>query len=170
MKRRLVLAGAGAGALALGVGLGLRRLRLDAPAASQPWLALPLTHLDGRTHTLADALAAAKRPLLVNFWATWCPPCVKEMPELDAFAAAHPAWQVLGVALDDAQAVRGFLARQPVRFAIGLADPMLGMQAMRELGNAPGGLPFTALLEPGGAVRRRELGATTQEKLRIWAE
>ncbi|MCA0177610.1 MAG: TlpA family protein disulfide reductase [Proteobacteria bacterium] len=169
-RRRLLFAGTAAAALTLGASVALWRLRLAEPVADAPWLHLPLTGLDGAASTLGERLTQGNRPLLVNFWATWCPPCLKEMPELDAFAAGHPAWQVLGVALDGEEAVRGFLARQPVRFGIALADPMAAMQAMRDLGNAPGGLPFTALLDARGAVRKRELGATSQEKLRSWAQ
>lgn len=169
-NRRLLFAGAAAAALTLGTSVALWRLRLTEPVVDAPWLHLPLTGLDGATSTLGERLTQGKRPLLVNFWATWCPPCIKEMPELDAFASGHPAWQVLGVAVDGDEAVRGFLARQPVGFGIALADPMAAMQTMRDLGNAPGGLPFTVLLDEQGAVLRRELGATSQEKLRSWAQ
>ena len=59
--------------------------------------------------------AYAGRPLLVNFWASWCGPCIEEMPELQRFAAeqAGNGVQVVGIALDDAAAVRAFLASAP---------------------------------------------------------
>jgi thiol-disulfide isomerase/thioredoxin len=110
------------------------------------------------------------KPLVVNFWATWCPPCVKEMPELDRFAQAHAAqgWQVLGLAIDQRSAVQQFLGKTPVRFPIALAGAE-GTQWVRELGNPAGGLPFTAVFDAQGRLVQRKLGATDQEELRRWA-
>ncbi|MBC7717365.1 MAG: TlpA family protein disulfide reductase, partial [Pseudorhodobacter sp.] len=75
------------------------------------------------------------KPLLLNFWATWCPPCVKEMPLLDAFYQTHRArgWQVVGLAVDSPTPVRAFLERVPVSFPIGLAG-MEGSELSRALG------------------------------------
>ncbi len=111
------------------------------------------------------------RPLLLNFWATWCPPCVKEMPEIDRFARAMAArgWQVVGLAIDAPVPVREFLARRPVGYPIGLAG-LTGSELAKGLGNEQGGLPFTVLFDRRGALVRRKLGETTEAELLTWVD
>ena len=110
------------------------------------------------------------RPLLVNFWATWCPPCVKELPEIDRFWQRHAArLAVVGLAIDSPGPVRDFLQRQPVGFAIGMAG-MPGTALARSLGNAQGVLPFTVLLDAKGGVVKQKLGETTLAELESWAQ
>lgn len=109
------------------------------------------------------------RHLLVNFWATWCPPCVEEMPLLDRFYREHASngWQVVGIAIDQAPAVMQFLGRTPVSFPIGLAG-MEGTALGRDLGNATGGLPYTVLIGPDGRVLQRKIGQLSAEELARW--
>lgn len=117
------------------------------------------------------ALATLKgRPLVLNFWATWCPPCVKEMPELDRFARtfAHQGWRVAGIAIDSLEPVRAFLQKTPVSFPIGLAGPA-GTSLVRALGNPAGGLPFTLVFDSTGRIAQRSLGATDYAQLTAWA-
>jgi thiol-disulfide isomerase/thioredoxin len=110
------------------------------------------------------------RPLLLNFWATWCTPCVKEMPLLDRFAREQgDRIAVVGIAIDRAEAVQAFLAKTPVGFRIGVAG-FAGGALLRELGNAQGGLPFTVLLDRQGEPIERRLGETHPEDLQAWAK
>ncbi|AWI54561.1 redoxin [Aquabacterium olei] len=117
-----------------------------------------------------DWAALKGRPLLINFWATWCPPCVKEMPELDRFHREFGArgWQVVGLAVDGPTPVREFLARTPVGFPIGLAG-LDGTELATALGNTAGGLPFSVLIDAQGRIRQRKMGATHFDELAAWA-
>jgi thiol-disulfide isomerase/thioredoxin len=168
-RRRWLLAGVAGTALAAGAGLAWWRLRpgdVEAGATDRLWT------LDFQTPQGAQ-LAFAKlrgRPLLVNFWATWCPPCVEEMPLLDAFFREHAGkgWQVVGLAIDQPSAVRTFLQRTPVTFPIGLAG-LEGTQLAKSLGNLTGGLPFTVVLGADGAVRQRRMGRVSETDLKAWS-
>lgn len=167
MQRREWLWTAGVAALAAGGGAGFAWWRRQADAAAMQveatlWAA-SFDKPEGGRLAVADLRG---RPLVVNFWAPWCAPCVREMPALDRFARDHAArgWQVLGIAADEAAAVRSFLARSPVSFPIGLAG-FAGLELSRQLGNAAGGLPFTLLLGADGRVRQRHTGETSYDEL-----
>jgi len=110
------------------------------------------------------------QPLLLNFWATWCPPCVAELPLLNQFFLQQQAngWQVLGIAIDKPAAVRQFLTRQPVEFPIVLAT-VEGSDLARALGNLGGGLPFTVLIAANGQVQQRKIGQVTAQLLQGWS-
>ena len=109
------------------------------------------------------------RPLVVNFWATWCPPCVAEMPLLDAFFRQHSAngWQVVGLAIDQPNAVGSFLAQHPVTYPIGLAGEQ-GPALMRALDNEGSGLPFTLVMDAQGRFLQKKLGKLIEEDLKSW--
>ena len=116
-----------------------------------------------------DLQALRGQPLVLNFWATWCPPCVAELPLLSSFSRENAAngWQVLGIAVDQAAAVRAFLTRVPVDFPVALA-PQGGVALSRSLGNLAGGLPFTVVFGADGQVRHRHMGQVTPQDLRGW--
>ena len=128
---------------------------------------LQLTDLDGQRVTLPNSHAG--RPLLINFWASWCGPCIKEMPELDRFATAQGAdgVQVIGVALDQADAVRGFLQHTPVRYPILLDTPGPRDSAV-QLGNPAGVLPFTALVDADGRLLKQKVGPFEPGEIDSW--
>ena len=114
--------------------------------------------------------APAGKVIFLNFWATWCPPCVEELPMLNAFyrQQAPNGWQVLGLAIDQPSAVRKFLQRIPLEFPVGLAG-LGGTDLGRSLGNLTGGLPFTVVLGGNGRVLHRKMGQITPQDLQLWA-
>jgi thiol-disulfide isomerase/thioredoxin len=164
-RRWLVTGGVAAAGLAGGAAAFLWRQR--DPVTDAFW---SLT-LDTPTQTPLAMTSLQGRPLVLNFWATWCPPCVREMPELDRFYRGHRAqgWQVLGLAADNAVAVREFLARAPVAFPVVLAG-FDGVDLSRRLGNMSGGLPFTVVFGRDGRVAHRHIGETRHEQLADWAK
>jgi thiol-disulfide isomerase/thioredoxin len=109
------------------------------------------------------------KPLLVNFWATWCPPCVEEMPLIDAFFREHGGngLQVVGLAIDQPSSVRNFLAKTPVSYPIGLAG-LQGTELIKQLGNTEGGLPFTLMVDADGIVAARKMGKLDTADLQAW--
>jgi len=168
MKRRTWWIGtAGALAAAAGVGVSVwRRGAAEGPLPPDFW-SLRFEQ-PGGGELMLDAYRG--RPLLVNFWATWCPPCVTEMPMLDAFHGARQrdGWQVVGLAIDGPTPVREFLRQRPVGFPIGLAG-LTGVELTKRLGNAGGGLPFTVVVGADGSVVARKLGALAAGDLAAWA-
>jgi thiol-disulfide isomerase/thioredoxin len=165
-RRRWLGLGVAAGAVTAGLGWAMWRERQRAEPASPLW-GLRFDRPEGGELVMADLRG---RPLVLNFWATWCPPCVKEMPELDRFHRDFAArgWQVVGLAIDGPTPVREFLQRVPVGFPIGLAG-FGGTELVRQLGNLTGGLPFTVVLGRDGTVLHRKMGETHYAELAAWA-
>ena len=168
-RRRLLYAGVAGAAAVGGAGLAWWKFQphaIEAGAEQALW-ALEFDRPEGGVVVLK---AMAGRPLLLNFWATWCPPCVEELPLLNAFYREHAAngWQVLGLAIDQPSAVRKFLERIPLAFPVGLAG-MGGTELGRSLGNLTGGLPFTVVLSGNGRVAHRKMGQVTAQDLQLWA-
>jgi len=168
MKRRTVIVGVvGLAAMGLVGWLGWREssrrapqanraIRAAAPSAPdvEAFFAASLPDVEG----VATAMSKWRgEPLVINFWATWCPPCVKEMPDLDALSQAHPKAKILGIAIDTAANVREFMAKIPVSFPIFIAGHT-GIDLVRALGNSAGGLPFTVLVNPAGRAVEVILG------------
>jgi thiol-disulfide isomerase/thioredoxin len=166
-RRRLLLTGAlgaGAGAAGFGAAWWHRRAQADDPLAAM-WQ-MRFERPEGGELAM-DSLRG--KPLLINFWATWCAPCVKEMPEIDRFSRefSKRKGQVLGLAIDGAAPVRQFLARVKVGFLIGLGG-LDGTDLIHQLGNLQGSLPFTVLVDADGTVAQRKMGETSFDELLGW--
>lgn len=124
---------------------------------------VPLSDLDGRTRRLADY---SGHRVLLNFWASWCGPCLDEMPALDRAARAHPQATVLGIAMDEPARVRAFLAAHPVNYPV-LLGRLDSPSTSLQLGDTAEVLPYSALLDADGrllATHRGPLDAATLDR------
>jgi thiol-disulfide isomerase/thioredoxin len=123
----------------------------------EPMPPLQLPDLAGRVVAVPQAWAG--RPLLINVWATWCGPCIEEMPELQRFSARQgkQGVQVVGIALDEPDAVRAFLTRVPVQYPILIEQPGPADASVR-LGNLKGVLPYSVLIGADGRLLRQRIG------------
>ena len=169
-RRRWLYAGVALAAAGGGAVMAWRHLQ---PHAQEPG---PEANLWGQSFASLEgapvAMAAFRgRPLLLNFWATWCPPCVEELPLLNRFYGERKAqgWQVLGVAVDQTPAVRKFLEKLPLEYPVAIATSG-GMELGRALGNLQGGLPFTVVLGGDGRIRHRKIGQVQAQDLARWAD
>lgn len=168
-RRRLLYAGV-AGAAALG-GAGWAWVKFQPHAMeSGAEQALWSQSFETPEGTPLALKGFAGKPLLINFWATWCPPCVEELPMLNAFFRTHASkgWQVVGLAVDQPSSVRKFLAKLPLEFPVGMAG-LGGTELSRSLGNLTGGLPFTVVVNSAGKVVHRKMGQVTEQDLQHWA-
>ena len=109
------------------------------------------------------------KPLIINFWATWCPPCIEELPLIDAFFNQNKAksLQVVGLAVDQPSMVRRYLTQKPLSFPIGLAG-LNGTELGRSLGNTQSVLPFSVIFDAKGRLLAQKAGKLDQSDLDAW--
>ena len=134
------------------------------PGAAVP--TLTLQDLDAQE----VSLQAGGQPILINYWASWCPPCIEEMPLLDAFARSQPAdgVQVIGIALDEVSEILRFLDERPVSFPIRIEAAGPNDSSIL-LGNARGILPYSVLIDAQGRLQKTRMGAFRKGELETWA-
>lgn len=129
----------------------------------QPAPAVSLPDTDGKSRSLADWPG---KWLLVNFWATWCAPCMHEIPYLIAAQTRYQkaGLQVLGIAIDDPDAVQSLMKEKGFNYPSLVGDEQV-QTIMGQFGNTLGALPYTVLISPDGVIRYIELGGVDGAKL-----
>ena len=131
------------------------------PAPAQPMADFTVTLLDGKTFT---AKSMRGKYLVVNYWATWCRPCIKEMPEFQAIADSRNDVAIIGLAYEDTEEseLRAFLSKLKITFANSKVDvygaPPVGA-------SAPKGLPTTYVFDPQGNFLKLFLGPVTAKEI-----
>jgi len=164
-----MFASAGA-ALALGVGAAWWRRSTRNPSSTDAdqLFTLIFDDADGVAQPLSQWRG---RLLVVNFWATWCAPCVEEMPALNRVRNEYRSRgvEVIGIGIDSAEKIRAFRARLDLGLPLLVAGAG-GSELARALGNLAGVLPYTVLVTPSGAIEQRRVGQIQPDQLRMWLD
>jgi thiol-disulfide isomerase/thioredoxin len=163
MSARVLVVLVGIAALIVGVAGYRSMLGADAERVDARLAQVAFPDLDGRNQPLSQW---SGKVLVVNFWATWCPPCKEEMPE---FVRAQAEWaeqgvQFIGIAVDAVPDVKAYLASNPVNYPILIGEPN-GPEWAAELGDAFQVLPFTAVIDRSGHVARVKSGPYSRSEL-----
>lgn len=167
MKRNILLFSAVAVSFAAGGAFfGMQKFEpapAQAPAVSN-LLSQSLLDTQGQSQPLSQWKDKA---LVVNFWATWCAPCVDEMPELSALQAevAPSNIQILGIGIDSAANIAQFASKYKIAYPL-YTGGLNATELSRQFGNKAGGLPFTVLVDRDGQVKKTYLGRLKMEELR----
>ncbi|HET7775782.1 MAG TPA: TlpA disulfide reductase family protein [Azospira sp.] len=133
------------------------------PAAVAQLLQLQLPDMEGHPQALSQWQGKVR---VINFWATWCPPCREEMPEFSRLQTdlGPQGVQFVGIAVDGADSVRDFSRQTPVSYPLLLATPE-AVANLKALGNSLGGLPFTLVVDRQGRARHIRLGGLDGNEL-----
>jgi thiol-disulfide isomerase/thioredoxin len=105
--------------------------------------------------------------LVVNFWASWCPPCVEEMPALDKLQQEFMQQNVLfvGIGIDSPSNIREFLSKTPVSYPIVIGG-LEGSNLSKQMGNSQGALPYTIIINAKGKATYSKLGKISEDDIR----
>jgi len=152
-----------AAVIALAAGLFVQRLSAtNQPGTNDPAIAFSLPDLTGKLRNINEWQGKIR---IINFWATWCPPCLKEIPEFIKLQNSHNKdLQFIGIAIDDKQAVEEYLE------TININYPMLisgdeGIALSHQLGNIVNAVPFTLIVNQQGQIIHRQPGELSNEKI-----
>jgi len=166
-SRRAFFIAIGLITLILGIAIGSWRIQPKPVVAPASWVfELSYPDAQGKTTALSDVRG---RLTIVNFWATWCPPCIEEMPELSQVHSdlSPNNVKVIGLAIDSPSNVREFLESRSFSYPL-LITGGSGTELARRLGNGIDALPYTVMIDEKGRVVKQKTGRIREEELRSW--
>lgn len=154
--------------LVAGIAIGVWRYSPSSAPVSAPWL-FELSFSDPKGRPIVLSTVRGQRFTVVNFWATWCPPCVEEMPELSRIHSdlSSKGIQVVGLAVDSPSNVRQFLASREFSYPL-LVTGSSGSELAKKLGNTIDALPYTVLINEKGDVIKKKAGRIREDELKSW--
>ncbi|AEG00159.1 TlpA family protein disulfide reductase [Methylomonas methanica] len=148
--------------IALAAGIFLQQQNQPAVAVDKagPALQFSFPDTDGQVHSASQWQG---KILVVNFWATWCPPCLKEIPEFIQWQDTYRAknLQFVGIAIDDRDSVAEYTQRVAVNYPILIAGDE-GSVLAHQLGNIINAVPFTVIVDQQGRIVHRQPGELTK--------
>lgn len=150
--------------LALGGGIMVRGFL--SPTEQTKTIPLPefnLPDVEGNQHNISEWQGKIR---IINFWATWCPPCIKEIPEFIALQEqyATKGVQFIGIAIDDQESVEKYLASIKINYPI-LIGEVNGIALAHQLGNVVDAVPFTLIVNQQGQIIHRQPGEFSREQI-----
>lgn len=150
--------------LALTAGIGTRMFnqwQLEQQPMSLPTFAFP--DLNGATQNITQWQG---KIIVVNFWATWCPSCLKEIPTFMNLQTQYgEKVQFVGIALDDVEAVKTFQQKNTVNYPLLISGDFAGFQLAKKLGNLISAIPYTVVANREGIVIYRHAGELSAKEL-----
>ena len=149
--------------LALVSGCGEKQSPQIPLVEGKPFPSLTLNKLNGGT---ASTQAFKGKMLVLNVWATWCPPCRAEIPEFIRFQKqyAKQGVQFVGIAIDQKSKVQAYAKEVGMNYPILLGD-LAGIELAKRIGNSEGGLPYSVIIDRKGQVITTQIGTLTYDKL-----
>ena len=150
----------------LALGGGMIAKGFLSPVAQTSPMPLPeiyLPDVSGKLHSISEWKG---KILVINFWATWCPPCLKEIPEFMALQEQYAAkgLQFIGIAIDDRESVQEYLVSNKVNYPI-LIGGVTGIALAQQLGNRFDAVPFTLVVNPQGLIIHQHPGEFSSEQI-----
>ncbi len=150
----------------IALGLGISARHLFSSAEKPDISALPefnLPDLSGRQHNISEWRG---KVLVINFWATWCPPCLKEIPDFIALQQQYTSQglQFIGIALEDQEPVAKFIAATKINYPILLGGDN-GITLAQQLGNHIDAVPYTLIVDRQGQIVDRHPGEFSKDQI-----